>query len=275
MKPNARFYANRDFRIGLSHAIDRAEIIDLVFLGAGEPWQVAPLPDSPYHNETLATQFTAFDPALANEHLDRAGLTERDPDGLRLGPDGQPVRVRITVRNDLDEVIEALELVKGHWAAVGITLDLDVVERSLFRTRTRANEHDAAADNAEGGGKDFFLIADNWFPSDPASYWGFGWYQWFDGETEGGALEPSDTVKQAHALWYEATATLDPATRSAKAAALLDIVAAEFWQIGIARPTEGYGIARTGLLNVPDRIIDSFAMGAPGPARPEQFSFIN
>jgi ABC-type transport system substrate-binding protein len=113
---------------------------------------------SPYFNETLATQFTAFDEALANEHLDKAGLTERDGDGNRLGPDGQPVRVTITVRIDLDEVIQSLELVRGHWARVGITLDLDVVERSLFRTRTRANEHDAAADNAEGGGKDFFLI---------------------------------------------------------------------------------------------------------------------
>jgi peptide/nickel transport system substrate-binding protein len=268
-------YANKDFRIGLSHAIDRAEIIDLVFLGAGEPWQVAPLPDSAVYNETLATQFTVFDPALANEHLDRAGLTTRDAAGLRLGPDGQPVRVRITVRNDLDEVIEALELVKGHWAEVGITLDLDVVERSLFRTRTRANEHDAAADNAEGGGKDFFLLADNWFPSDPASYWGYGWYQWFDGETEGGALEPSDTVKRVHALWYEATSTLDPAARTAKATELLDTVAGEFWQIGIARPTEGYGIAKTNLANVAPLIIDSFAMGAPGPARSEQFYFAN
>ncbi|MGL5009749.1 MAG: ABC transporter substrate-binding protein, partial [Paracoccaceae bacterium] len=220
-------------------------------------------------------QFIAFDPALANEHLDRAGLTERDADGLRLGPDGQPVRVRITVRNDLDEVIEALELVKGHWAEVGITLDLDVVERSLFRTRTRANEHDAAADNAEGGGKDFFLNGDNWFPSDPASYWGYGWYLWFDGETEGGALEPSDAVKRTQALWYEAEAKLDPAERAAKTTELLDIVADEFWQIGIARPIEGYGIAKTNLANVPDLIIDSFAMGAPGPARSEQFYFAN
>jgi peptide/nickel transport system substrate-binding protein len=268
-------YANKDFRIGLSHAIDRAEIIDLVFFGAGEPFQIAPLPDSLYYNETLATQYTAFDEALANEHLDKAGLTERDSAGLRLGPDGQPVRVTITVRNDLDEVIQSLELVRTHWARVGITLDLDVVERSLFRTRTRANEHDAAADNAEGGGKDFFLIADNWYPSDPASYYGFGWYQWLDGEREAPALEPSARVQRTAELWAAATSTLDEAARTSAVAELTGILAEEFWQIGIARPVEGYGIARTALKNVPDTIIDSFSMGAPGPARPEQFFIAN
>jgi peptide/nickel transport system substrate-binding protein len=268
-------YANKDFRIGLSHAIDRDEIIDLVFFGAGEPWQIAPLPDSPYFNETLATQFTAFDEALANEHLDRAGLTERDSAGNRLGPDGQPVRVTITVRNDLDEVIQSLELVRGHWARVGITLDLDVVERSLFRTRTRANEHDAAADNAEGGGKDFFLITDNWWPSDPASYYGFGWYQWLDGEREAPAVEPPPQVQRTAELWAAATSTLDQGARSARVAELTGILAEEFWQIGIARPVEGYGIARNALQNVPATIIDSFSMGAPGPARPEQFYFAN
>src|SRR5699024_12689277 len=30
-------YNNKDFRIGLSHAIDRQEIIDLVYNGQGEP----------------------------------------------------------------------------------------------------------------------------------------------------------------------------------------------------------------------------------------------
>jgi peptide/nickel transport system substrate-binding protein len=268
-------YANKDFRIGLSHAIDRAEIIDLVFYGAGEPFQIAPLPDSPYYNETLATQFTTYDAALANEHLDRAGLTARDGNGNRLGPDGQPVRVTVTLRNDLDEVIQSLELVRAHWARVGVTLDLDVVERSLFRTRTRANEHDAAADNAEGGGKDFFLIADNWYPSDPSSYYGFGWYQWLDGSREAPAMEPPPQVLRTAELWAAATSTLDQSARSAAVAELTGILAEEFWQIGIARPVEGYGIARSDLRNMPDTIIDSFSMGAPGPARPEQFYFAN
>ncbi|MEO1018807.1 MAG: ABC transporter substrate-binding protein, partial [Pseudomonadota bacterium] len=35
-------FNNKDFRIGLSHAINRQEIIDVVFTGQGEPYQMAP-----------------------------------------------------------------------------------------------------------------------------------------------------------------------------------------------------------------------------------------
>ena len=34
---------NEDFRIGLSHAIDRKAIIDTVYVSQGTPWQAAPL----------------------------------------------------------------------------------------------------------------------------------------------------------------------------------------------------------------------------------------
>ena len=40
-------FNNKDFRVGLSHAINRQEIIDLVYVSQGEPWQAAPLPVSP------------------------------------------------------------------------------------------------------------------------------------------------------------------------------------------------------------------------------------
>src|SRR5690606_13161328 len=62
-------YQNLDFRIGLSHAIDRQEIIDVIYVGQGEPYQAAPRPQSPLYNERLARQYTEYDPDLANEYL--------------------------------------------------------------------------------------------------------------------------------------------------------------------------------------------------------------
>ena len=41
-------FNNKDFRIGLSYAIDRKAIIDSAFVGQGEPWQAAPRKESPY-----------------------------------------------------------------------------------------------------------------------------------------------------------------------------------------------------------------------------------
>ena len=87
-------FGNKDFRIGLSYAIDRQELIDLVLVGQGTPWQTAPMPSSPYYHERLATQYTEYNVDKANEHLDATGWTERDDDGIRLGPDGQSHRFR-------------------------------------------------------------------------------------------------------------------------------------------------------------------------------------
>ncbi len=49
-------FQNRDFRVGLSYAIDRQAIIDKVFRGDGEPYQVAPKPESPFYSEQFAKQ---------------------------------------------------------------------------------------------------------------------------------------------------------------------------------------------------------------------------
>ena len=85
-------FHNKDFRIGLSHAINRKEIIELVFGGEGEPHQAAPRPDSPFWHEKLAKQYTEFDVTKANEYLDKA-LPKKDAQGFRLLPDGKPLTI--------------------------------------------------------------------------------------------------------------------------------------------------------------------------------------
>src|SRR5699024_54835 len=94
-------YNNKDFRIGLSHAIDRQEIIDLVYNGQGEPWQAGPLKPSPLFPEQLATQYLESDVNHANQHLDEARYAENDSDGIRLGPDGKPIIITLDTRADV------------------------------------------------------------------------------------------------------------------------------------------------------------------------------
>ena len=129
-------FTNKDFRIGLSHAINRQEIIDLIFVGQGEPWQAAPLPESPYYNERLATQYLEYDVDLANEYLDKAGYTERDGDGFRLGPDGNRISFLIDVPTVNVQMIDILELVEGYWAEVGIEMKANVIDRALGQQRS-------------------------------------------------------------------------------------------------------------------------------------------
>ncbi len=54
-------FQKKEFRIALSHAINRQDIIDTVFIGQGEPRQSGPLEESIYYNEQLATQYLEYD----------------------------------------------------------------------------------------------------------------------------------------------------------------------------------------------------------------------
>ena len=86
---HAPILQNKDFRIGLSHAINRQEMIDTLWLGIGTPRQMAPLPESPYYiGDEMANQYIEYDVDLANEYLDKV-LPDKDADGYRLGPDGE------------------------------------------------------------------------------------------------------------------------------------------------------------------------------------------
>ena len=120
----ARIFNNKDFRIGLSHAINREEILDIVFVGQGEPYQAAPLPGTPFYDEEMAKQYIEYDVELANEYLDKAGFAERDGEGFRLGPDGGRISFPMEIMNFKQERIDVLELVRNYWRDVGIDMQV-------------------------------------------------------------------------------------------------------------------------------------------------------
>ncbi len=94
--PVKQLFQNKDFRIGLSHAINRQEIIDVVFVSQGEPWQLAPRKETPWFNERLAKQYTEYDVKKANAHLDKVA-PQKDGEGFRLGPDGKRISFTVEV----------------------------------------------------------------------------------------------------------------------------------------------------------------------------------
>lgn len=87
---------NRDFRVGMSLAMDRQSVIDTVFFGQGAPFQQGPRPGTPFYNEQLGTQYTQYNVAAASKMLDRV-LPQRNAAGERLRPDEQPFRFAIMV----------------------------------------------------------------------------------------------------------------------------------------------------------------------------------
>ncbi len=111
---------NKDVRIALSLGIDREEIIDIVYQGVGEPWQIGPLPQHVLYNEQLGRQYTDYDPKRANELLDAAGYDKKNGDGIRLFPSGKPIIFNVNFRVETPQTVTTLKLSKNNGQKLGL-----------------------------------------------------------------------------------------------------------------------------------------------------------
>lgn len=266
-------FQNKDFRIALSHAINRQEIIDVVYVGQGEPYQLAPRPTSPFYNERLAKQYTEYDPDLANEMLD-AIFPEKNAEGIRLGPDGNPIVFNVEVDATQLDRINVLELVKGYWEAVGIQANIVAEDRSLLYTRKNGNEHDVAVWGGDGG-LDVILEPRWYFPFSDESWYAEAWQSWYNNPSGEGALtapeEPPAEVKEQMELYEQIKMSGDPAEQAELMNQILEIAADQFYAIGISLTPPGYGIVKNNFHNVPSPHPAAWLYPNPGPTNPQQY----
>lgn len=266
-------FNNRDFRIGLSHAIDRAEINTAVFQDVGEPWQAAPAPDSKFYNEEFGTQYTEYDVDLANETLDRAGYAERGANGIRLGPDGKPISIEVEVVDPgiLPGWLDVANLVVDYWKEVGINARTRPEDRALFAERTEANQHDAGVWVGPGGLGDetrrpFFYLPSLHREQAFAPKWA-QWYMSHGAEGE----EPPAAARQQFELFWQFAETPDADGRDDLFGQIIQIAQEQFWVIGTVRVPEGYGILSNDFHNVPETMPESFDFATPGGTNPCQY----
>jgi peptide/nickel transport system substrate-binding protein len=266
-------FNNKDFRIGLSYAINRQEVIDAVYVSQGEPWQAAPRPESPLYSETMAKQFTEYDVDLANESLDKV-LPEKDGDGFRLRPDGQRLTFVMEVQTggEFPEMVDAANLVVGYWREVGVDAILKSEDGSLFNSRITANDHDAAVWPGGSGLQDMLLNPYMYMPY-AYSFFGKGWYYWWKPPTSGGSepVEPPEPVKQQFALYDQVSETTDEAEQARLLGEILKIAETEFFNIGIGLPAVVYGVRKNNLKNVPDSMPEAAVYPTPGPTNTCQY----
>ncbi|NED94271.1 ABC transporter substrate-binding protein [Phytoactinopolyspora alkaliphila] len=261
-------FQNRDFRIGLSHAIDRQDIIDTVYQRQGEPWQAAPHRESEFFDEEFAKQYTEYDVDLANQHLDAAGLTAKDGDGYRLRPDGNRLRFSLDVTTLFPEWANAADMVRRYWAEVGVDMQVNPIERTLFYERkdVAANEHDANVWAGDGGLKVEMLETRWWFPSGGEANYAMAWASYFDTRGEGEhAQEPPDYALRQMELAWQIPREPEPEVQKDLFREILQISKEQFYVIGIASAADGYAIAKNNLRNVVPSFPDSWLYLTPGP----------
>lgn len=261
-------FNNKDFRIGLSYAINRQEIIDTVYVGAGEPWQTAPKQNSPFYDEEMAKQYTEYDVDKANEYLDKAGYM-KDANGKRLGPDGKPISFIIEVIDTNPQWVDMLNMIVAYWAEVGIDMQPKVLERSIMYANKDALMHDAGVWSTSGFLAEVLLDPRYFIPYSNESIWAVGWANWYNGLPQGKDYEPPDNVKAMLEVYDQIKATADVEEQIRLGKEMVAMAKENFWTIGIGVGPDLYGIVKNNVHNVIDHP-NGWLYPNPAPINPEQ-----
>ncbi|MCC6803167.1 MAG: ABC transporter substrate-binding protein [Anaerolineae bacterium] len=273
----ADIFANKDFRIGMSYAINRPEIIEIVQFGQGEPAQASPLPSSPLYHEQLATQYTEYDVDLANEYLDKV-IPDRGADGYRLRPDGQPLSLVFSVSNDLSygtTWVQTAELLIGYWDAVGVKVTLNAMANDQFVENKENNNLQVTLYTGEGGaGLTGILDPRYYIPGEYFGMFGNAWYYWRTNSAEAVTVEMPQEMLDYRAAWENVLAQPTQELQIAEMAKVLQSAADNFWALGIARPAPGFQPYNARLGNQPDEWIAGWIEGVQKIKYPEQWYII-
>lgn len=257
----ASVYQNKNFRIGLSHAIDREELIDVVFLGQGEPYQVAPRPRSPFYSEKMAKQYTSFDPELAAEYLDKV-LSKKDSNGFRVRPNGDRFVVVIAVNKDFkSDWVDMMELIKGYWEAVGVETVIEVLSDATSTSRRGAVDNDIGLWLSENGAGRLPLLAPNDLLGADND---LDWKKYHVTSGKEGT-EPPANVKRMLEL-IDQIPLVAGAKQDAVMREFLELVTDNFPRIGIALPAGNYRAVSNRLRNVPEPLMEGWMYPGISPA---------
>ena len=265
----------KDFRIALSHAIDREAIKELAFLGIGESRQGVPAPFHPYYpGDEYAFKYTDLDNAKANELLDGIGLTERDGDGFRLLPTGERLDLEVGVVPAFASWADIGQLVVEDWAEVGVRAHVEVRERTPHFAMRDSNDLQIEIWNEDTTGFPFSGQPKFDPRSEVALTFAPLVRQWINtGGAEG--MEPTAEIQRLMDIIDEAK--LSGRERQVELAQeLFQVWADNVWEIGTVGLTpmvQGVVVATENLRNVAEVAGNDWPLRTPGNTRPEQFYF--
>ncbi|HVU12157.1 MAG TPA: ABC transporter substrate-binding protein [Phototrophicaceae bacterium] len=267
-------FNDKNFRIGMSYAINRQEIIDVVHGGQGKPWQLSPLEGSPLYDETLGTQYTDFDVDKANQYLDMV-IPNKDASGMRETKDGQPLNIVFSVSNDLSygtNWVQVAEMLIGYWKAVGVSVQLNSMADTQFIQNKQQNNLELTMYTGEGGAGLNAILDPRYFT--PMEYFGMfsnGWYNWRLQVPNTVQVEPPQEIKDDRAVYDQVLQEPTSDQAIAQMKKVLDLAQQNFWVIGISTPPPGYQPYGVHLGNQADSRIDGWIEGVQKITYPEQW----
>jgi peptide/nickel transport system substrate-binding protein len=126
-KPNNRELLDLKVKEAFAHAIDRQQIVDVVWLGHAESAAsfIAPATGD-WVNPNLQPE--EFNLDTANGLLDGAGFL-KGPDGIRVA-NGHPMSYEVIVPNDLSGVDRTFQIIQADFAKIGVKLTQKALDSS-------------------------------------------------------------------------------------------------------------------------------------------------
>ncbi len=118
-KPKNRELLDPKLREAFDHAIDRAQIVRVVFLGSAKPGRtLIPPATGPWVNPAVTP--TSFNLALANKLLDGLGF-KRGSGGIRVA-DGHKMSYTVITPTDLSSVNRSFQIIQADFQKIGVQL---------------------------------------------------------------------------------------------------------------------------------------------------------
>jgi peptide/nickel transport system substrate-binding protein len=270
-----KLFANKDFRVALSYAINRDQIKESVFLGLGEPRQGVPAPWHPYFpGDEWAKKYTQYKPDEANKLLDGIGLSKKDAQGIRLLPNGKPLSIELSVVPAFAAWPDVAQLISKDWEKVGVKTVVQLRERALHFKMREANELQVEMWNEDTTAFPFTGNAKVDVRNSPILTTGPLYKQWYETKGKEG-MEPPAPIKKIVEL-VDTARTVGPDGQVKAAQEIFRIWADQVYEIGTVGLTpmvQGVVVVNAKLHNVPTTLGNDWPLRSPGNARPEQFFF--
>lgn len=227
------------FRQAMSLAIDRDEIVELVYLGQAEPVQATPADPNTVDFVTDAhkTAFIEYDPERANELLDEMGLVDVDGDGFRDRLDGSNLTLDLQFATQGGPAATH-ELVKDYWEAVGISTRVKEVTSDEYRERATTNNADVLTWKFDGTAGAIIVLNTEMLlppfgePFNPGI--AYLWAEWVNTDGASGIEPPPDVIELYDLVEQFLQHPLGSPESNTLGEQIVDTHVNNLWKIGIA-----------------------------------------
>jgi len=180
MKPEAKkgdrrlsFVQKREFRQALSHAIDREEFAQTVFLGEAVPvWGPITPGNKPWFSPNVPRY--PHDVNRARELLKSIGLEDRNNNGVVETADGVEARFTVITQRGRSDYERGVTMIRDQASKVGIAFDAALLEYPTMIERLLACDYDAIYMRPFFSHLDPAGNLDFWLSSGSTHFWNIG-----------------------------------------------------------------------------------------------------